>query len=160
MASRPEALVRDLSLRPHPEGGWYAEVFRSRSVVTPSDGRGPRSAFTSIYFLLTAGQQSRAHQVASDEAWHFYEGEPLELLSCDPACERLERVVLGPWDGKMRPTHVVPAGHWQCARPLGAYALVGCSVGPGFDFADFKMVADEPSVADRLERLGLHCLER
>jgi hypothetical protein len=85
---------------------------------------------------------------------------PLELLSCDPACERLERVVLGPWDGKMRPTHVVPAGHWQCARPLGAYALVGCSVGPGFDFADFKMVADEPSVADRLERLGLHCLER
>lgn len=145
--SRPDELVRHLSLRPHPEGGWYSEVFRSRATVTPADRRGERSALTAIYFLLQAGQVSRLHRVASDEAWHFYEGEPLELLTCDPAFERLEHIVLGPWNGTARPTHVVPAGHWQAARPLGAYTLAGCTVGPGFDFSDFALIRDDAAAA-------------
>lgn len=155
--TRPDALVRHLSLRPHPEGGWYSEVFRSRGRVTPADRRGERSALTIIYFLLTRGQQSRWHRVLSDEAWHFYEGDPLELWTVDASLERLERTVLGPYsadpthlDPTTRPAHVVPAGCWQAARPTGAYSLVGCSVGPGFDFADFSMLADDPTAAERL----------
>lgn len=148
--TRPETLIRQLSLRPHPEGGWYSEVFRSRGLVEADGRRGERSALTSIYFLLVEGQCSRWHRVTSDEAWHFYEGNPLELLSCDPDLERLDRVRLGPWDGEVRPTHVVPAGHWQAARPTGAYTLVGCTVGPGFDFADFSLLRDDQATADRL----------
>lgn len=152
--TRPETLVRQLSLRPHPEGGWYSEVFRSRERVTPAGRRGERSALTSIYFLLAAGQVSCWHRVTSDEAWHFYEGDPLELYSVDPAFERLDRIMLGPHaadpshdQAAVRPTHVVPAGHWQAARPTGAYALVGCTVGPGFDFADFSLLRDDPESA-------------
>jgi hypothetical protein len=156
-ATRSDALVRQLSLRPHPEGGWYAEVFRSRDRVTPADGRGERAALTSIYFLLAEGQCSRWHRVASDEVWHFYEGQPLELLTVDGAFERLERTILGPHaadpghdSAVTRPTHAVPAGYWQAVRPTGDYALVGCSVGPGFDFADFAMLSDDPAAAQKL----------
>ncbi|MBM3751430.1 MAG: cupin domain-containing protein [Acidimicrobiia bacterium] len=148
--TRPETLIRQLSLRPHPEGGWYSEVFRSRHLVTADGRRGERSALTTIYFLLVSGQCSRLHRVASDEAWHFHEGDPLELVSCDPEFERCEHVRLGPWDGTVRPAHVVPAGYWQAARPTGAYTLVGCTVGPGFDFADFAMLSDDPDAASRL----------
>ena len=155
--SRPEALIRHLSLRPHPEGGWYSEVFRSRDQVAPADRRGERSALTTIYFLLTSGQQSRWHRVLSDEAWHFYEGDPLELWTLDPSLERLERTLLGPYspdpahiDPTTRPVHVVPAEYWQAARPTGRYALAGCSVGPGFDFADFLMLGDDPAAVARL----------
>lgn len=155
--SRPEALVRHLSLRPHPEGGWYSEVFRSRHLVTPSDRRGQRAALTTIYFLLASGQQSRWHHVTSDEACHFYEGAPLELWTVDPAFERLERILLGPYapdpshtGPTTRPVHVVPAGYWQASRPTGDYTLTGCSVAPGFDFADFSMLSDDSAAAARL----------
>jgi predicted cupin superfamily sugar epimerase len=155
--TRAETLVRQLSLRPHPEGGWYSEVFRSRECVTPADRRSERSALTSIYFLLAAGQVSRWHRVMSDEAWHFYEGDAVELFSVDPNFERLERTVLGRLaedpahdQAAVRPTHVVPAGHWQGVRITGAYALVGCSVGPGFDFADFTMLSDDGPAAVKL----------
>lgn len=155
--SRPDALVRHLSLRPHPEGGWYSEVFRSRDLVTPSGRRAERAALTTIYFLLAGGQQSRWHRVTSDEAWHFYEGAPLELWIVDPALERLERILLGPYapdpahvEPTTRPVHVVPAGYWQAARPTGDYALTGCSVAPGFDFADFSMLSDDPAAVARL----------
>ncbi len=148
--TRPETLIRQLSLRPHPEGGWYSEVFRSRSLVTADGRRGERSALTTIYFLLVEGQRSRWHRVSSDEAWHFYEGDPLVLVSCDPALERCEHVRLGAWDGTARPAHVVPAGHWQAAKSAGAYTLVGCTVGPGFDFADFAMLSDDPDTASRV----------
>ena len=93
----------------------------------------------------------------SDEAWHFYEGQPIELLSVDPAFERLERTMLGQLADDpahdqiaVRPTHVVPADHWQAVRLTGGYALVGCSVGPGFDFADFTMLSDDGEAAARL----------
>ncbi len=138
--ARADDLIAALSLQPHPEGGWYAEVFRSPSGVTPADARGARSALTTIYFLLTAGQVSRLHRVRSDEAWHYYEGDPLELrVSCGDWLAG-ERRVLGPLGPEVSPVHVVPAGWWQGARPLGAYTLVGCTVGPGFDFADFELL--------------------
>lgn len=138
--SRADDLIRALDLRPHPEGGWYAEVFRSIETVTPADGRGIRSALTTIYFLLTAGQVSRLHRVLSDEVWHFYEGDPLELIVAPGDLSRSARVTLGPVGMGMALVYTVPAGDWQGARPLGNYTLVGCTVGPGFDFADFEML--------------------
>lgn len=138
--SRSDDLIAALGLQPHPEGGWYAEVFRSASTVQPADARGTRSALTTIYFLLTAGQTSRLHRVVSDEVWHFYEGNPLELTVAPGDLATLSRVTLGPAGESSAPVHAVPAGFWQGARPVGAYALVGCTVGPGFDFADFELL--------------------
>ena len=148
--TRPETLIRELSLNPHPEGGWYAEVFRSPQRVTPRDQRPDHAALTTIYFLLVQGQRSGLHRVLSDEAWHFHEGGPLRLVTCDPAFDQVDRITLGTWDATTRPTHVVPAGHWQAAEPLGDYTLVACTVGPGFDFADFSMLRDDAARANDL----------
>lgn len=122
-------------------------MFRSSLRVVPGDGRGERTALTNIYFLLVAGQASRWHRVRADEVWHFYEGDALELLTVAPGATACVRHVLGPVEGTVRPTHTVPAGHWQAARPLGQYTLAGCSVGPGFEFADFTMLSEDPDTA-------------
>ncbi len=140
---RAAELIRTLELEPHPEGGHYRERFRSPEQVRASGGR-HRSALTTIYFLLRVGELSRWHVVSSDEAWHFYEGDPLELITFDPDGTALTRTVLAPPGGTGEPVHVVPAGHWQAARTLGAYSLTGCTVGPGFDFEDFAFVSDIP----------------
>lgn len=129
MHPRAKQLIESLALAPHPEGGWYRQLFKSDSRVTRSSDGANRSALTTIYFLLVEGTYSAWHRVTSDEVWHWYEGDPLELLT------RTESVTLGP-DHRV---HVIRAGEWQAARPLGAYALVGCTVGPGFEFDDFEM---------------------
>ena len=135
-------LTRELQLTAHPEGGYYAVVFRSSSVVAPVDGRGTRPALTTIYFLLPEGAFSRWHRVWSDEVWHFYEGAPLELLELSADLASFTRFTLGPLTGDQAPVHTVHAGNWQAARTTGAYTLVGCTVGPGFDFQDFTMLSD------------------
>jgi predicted cupin superfamily sugar epimerase len=152
MHARAAKLIAQLSLQPHPEGGYYREVFRSGCLVTPADGRGARAALTTIYFLLPAGAASRWHRVTSDEVWHFYEGGPLELLELDTGCRTLSRHGLAALaaDSQAAPTCTIPAGHWQAARTLGDYTLVGCTVGPGFDFADFMMLADDAAHATRV----------
>ncbi|MGH7529595.1 MAG: cupin domain-containing protein [Gemmatimonadales bacterium] len=147
MHSRAQELIRALNLRPHPEGGHYAEVFRSGRRVRPLD-RNERAAVTTIYFLLCAGEHSRWHRVRSDEVWHWYEGDPLELVLLDDA--GLRRVRLGPTAKDTRPVAVVDADCWQAARPLGNYTLVGCTVAPGFEFEDFALMADELEVIERL----------
>lgn len=135
-------------MQPHPEGGHYVEIHRSATRVQPADGRPARSALTTIFFLLIAGEISRWHRViGSDEVWHVHEGAPLELLTAGLEFERLDRHVLGPVNGAQRPVHVVEAGVWQAARSTGDYTLVACSVGPGFDFADFEMLRDDPEAA-------------
>jgi predicted cupin superfamily sugar epimerase len=152
LPARAAALVRQLDLRPHPEGGWYRELFRGDGTVRPADDRGERAALTTIYFLLVAGTASRWHRVTSDEAWHLYEGDPLELLELAPDASSLACHLLAPigHGTGAAPVHVIPAGAWQAARPLGEYTLVGCSVGPGFDFADFAMLADDPAASARV----------
>ena len=130
MHPRAAELIAMLELRPHPEGGFYREVFRSDAQVTPADARGSRAALTTIYFLLPDGAVSRWHQVASDEVWHLYEGGPLELLELGPTGDELARHLLaslGSGDGA--PVRTIAAGQWQAARPLGDYVLVGCTVG-------------------------------
>jgi predicted cupin superfamily sugar epimerase len=147
MHARAAALISLLDLQPHPEGGFYREIFRSTALVTPADRRGPRAALTSIYFLLPEGTFSRWHRVRSDELWHFYEGDPLELLEVDASGRDLARHRLGPLGDAGAAVQAIPAESWQAARPLGAYTLVGCTVAPGFDFTDFRLLADEPEVA-------------
>ncbi len=148
--SRATELLTTLRLAPHPEGGHFREVYRSPDRVQHADGRAPRSALTNILFLLAAGESSRWHRVTSDEVWHYYEGEGLELLVAPPQMDRVARVVLGPVTAGQRPAYTVPAHWWQAARPLGAYALVGCTVAPGFDFADFTFLRDDAALSQRV----------
>ena len=132
-------LVEKLALVPHPEGGWYREIYRSgRRVQTR---RGPRSAVTTIHYLLEREQLSRWHVVEADEIWHFYGGAALELIGYDPATHRLERHVLGDACQGNKTVAVIAADEWQAARSLGEYSLVGCTVAPGFEFEDFRFVA-------------------
>jgi predicted cupin superfamily sugar epimerase len=148
MHPRASELISELQLEPHPEGGFFREVFRSGRVVQQQDARGLRAALTTIYFLLTKGQHSRWHRVASDEVWHFYAGEPLELFWVD-AARVVHRAVLG--IGVQ--VAVVPAGCWQAGRPLGEYALVDCTVGPGFDFKDFELLSVPSAEWQMLEQI-------
>ena len=132
-------LITRLRLEPHPEGGWYREVHRSGELITTA--RGPRSAITSIYFLLEARQKSRWHVVASDELWHHVGGAPLELVTYSPDTRVVHHAVLGSPNDAREPTGIARAGVWQAARSLGEYSLMACDVGPGFDFEDFRFVS-------------------
>jgi uncharacterized protein len=126
-------IVAALGMNSHPEGGWYVETFRD----TPQGGRGHSTA---IYYLLESGQRSHWHRVIdAAEVWHFYDGAPLELgLSPDGKASILEILGLNLAMGQ-RPQIVVPPNHWQSARSLGAWTLVGCTVAPGFEFSSFEM---------------------
>ncbi|SOD03813.1 hypothetical protein SAMN05216486_11816 [bacterium JGI 053] len=152
MHPRAEELVHRLRLEPHPEGGFYREVFRSALRVQPEDARPPRSALTLIYFLLVDGGCSRWHRVASDEAWSWVEGDALELLWIDAALDGFTRELLGAPGEDREAAAVIPAGDWQAARTTGAYTLVTCAVGPGFDFADFTMLSELPDLAAEVSR--------
>ncbi|MCU0646400.1 MAG: cupin domain-containing protein [Gemmatimonadaceae bacterium] len=148
MHPRATTLIAQLDLTPHPEGGHYRELYRSPVMLDPGDGRSPRSALTGIYFLLAAGEYSAWHRVRSDEVWHVYEGDGLELLMASPDGRRVQRVALGAVGAQSGgPQQLVPAGWWQAARPLGGYVLAGCNVAPGFDFADFSFLRDVPDMA-------------
>ena len=153
MHSRAAELVKLLDMRPHPEGGHYAEVFRSAHRVQVLDRNVERAALTTIYFLLTEGEFSRWHRVDSDEIWHYHEGAAIELLLFDD--QGLRRMPLGPVERATRSTIVVPAGTWQAARSTGAYTLGACTVGPGFDFVDFALAIDSPEVAARIAGGGV-----
>ena len=151
MDPRARQLIERLGLAPHPEGGFFREHFRAAGSVVPEDGRGARAALTAIHFLLPAGQVSRWHAVASDEVWSFQEGDPLALVCAAPDTLRVEQVRLGRASDGHAPAFAVPAGYWQAAWPAGAFALVSCAVGPGFDFADFRLLGDDPAARRRIE---------
>ena len=129
-----EALIEKLGLKRHPEGGWYGETFRAPAAP------GERAASTAIYFLLRRGECSHWHRLhTADEVWHHYAGAPLELRIAAPGDPPHART-LGPaiFAGQT-PQIVVPAGAWQSARSLGDWTLVGCTVAPAFEFADFEL---------------------
>lgn len=136
-----DEIISRLGLKPHPEGGFYRESYRSPG--TFESGRGPRAHSTAVYFLLRRGEISRLHRLKSDEVWHFYGGGPLTVAEIAPDGTRRE-TVLGPdLDAGQTPQHVVPAGSWFGAFPSEGteFSLVGCTVAPGFDFSDFEMAA-------------------
>ena len=134
-------LIERLQLTPHPEGGYFRETYRASESIgasaLPRRFSGERSISTAIYFLLEAGQCSHLHRIRSDEVWHFYAGDPLDVVEIDGA-GGLRTTRLGA--GRVY-QHVVPAGVWFGAAPAegGRFALVGCTVAPGFDFADFEL---------------------
>jgi predicted cupin superfamily sugar epimerase len=133
-------VIGKLGLKPHPEGGYYAETHR----IPSPDGQ--RSPGTAIYYLLARGDRSHWHRVDATEFWHFYDGAPLEL-SLSPG-KGVQPHVLGPdLAAGQRPQVVVPPGHWQSARSLGDWTLVGCTVSPGFEFSGFEMAAPDWSPA-------------
>lgn len=133
--------VELLKLQAHPEGGYFAENYRSSLEIQAAGFEGIRNAATSIYFLLEAGQFSALHRIKSDEIWHFYEGGPLNIIEIDLngalVISRLGRNL--PEGEKL--SYTVKAGHWFGSRPAAGtkFSLVGCTVSPGFDFADFEM---------------------
>lgn len=131
-------IIRRLDLLPHPEGGYYRETFRSALVLDLPDGR-HRPAATAIYFLLPAGTWSGWHRVASDEVWHHYAGGALRLHLLGRGTVRLD---------DDEPQQVVPAGVWQAAEPERDAVLCGCTVAPGFDFADFELGTAERLLAE------------
>jgi predicted cupin superfamily sugar epimerase len=150
------ALIERLGLAPHPEGGFFAETYRS-----PRNA-GDRAVSTAIYFLITAANPSRLHRVTrGDEIWHFYLGDPLEMLQLDPEGESRTIAIGTNIEKGERPQVLVPAGVWQgvAVKSGGRYALVGATVTPGFDFADFelgdrdRLVAAYPQCADSIRAL-------
>ncbi|MFM0380608.1 cupin domain-containing protein [Paraburkholderia strydomiana] len=162
-AARDE-LIHRFDLKPHPEGGFFSETYRSAEHVSRAGGSAEtRSASTVIYYLLCDGAHSAWHRIKSDEVWHFYAGEPLHVHVLDESgalvTHRLGNAL----------THrgtvfqaVVPAGLWfaaECADPA-AFALVGCTVAPGFEFSEFELAdvdalkAQYPQHAAHIERLG------
>ncbi|ARE39673.1 hypothetical protein RGUI_1532 [Rhodovulum sp. P5] len=133
-----DEIIATLNLAPHPEGGWYRETWRA-----DADGNA-RATGTAIYYLLAEGQRSHWHRVDADEIWLFHAGDPLELRLSASKEGPAQRSILGAdLATGARPQVVVPAHHWQSARPLGAWTLVSCTVSPGFTFDGFEMAAPD-----------------
>jgi predicted cupin superfamily sugar epimerase len=125
-----DEIIDVLGLRPHPEGGWFAETWR--------DDTPPRGAGTAIYFLLRAGERSHWHRVDAAETWHHYTGAPLELSIAHAGA--VTTTVLGTdLAAGQRPQATVPAGAWQAAVTTGELTLVGCTVAPAFRFEGFEL---------------------
>lgn len=137
--------IEQLKLERHPEGGFFRQTYRAPLVIDqsalPPGFQGPRSASTAIYFLLAADDFSALHRLAADEAWHFYTGAALLVHSIDLHGNHVAAKLGSNPEAGEQFQHVVPAGHWfgACLERLDTYALVGCTVAPGFDFADFEM---------------------
>lgn len=160
-----QEIIQHLGLLPHPEGGYYREVYRSAGTIAhtalPHAFGGNRNYSTSIYYLLQQGDYSGFHRIKSDEGWHFYAGGTL-LIHClseetGYTCLRLGKDLAGGEQFQ----HVVPAGVWFASEPAPGtdFVLAGCTVSPGFDFADFEMAEKAcllrrfPGESVRIDRL-------
>ena len=157
MTTTAQSYIKALHLQPHPEGGFFSESYRSEQTLQlpmPGGDVHQRNICTAIYFLLEAGNFSAFHRIQSDEIWHFYAGQALEVLELRPGgdlrCTRLGPDILR---GEL-PQYVVPADTWFASRVAdgGTFSLVGCTVAPGFDFADFRLARRE----DLLVSFPLH----
>ena len=136
-----QLLIDKLELKPHPEGGYYRETYRSTEHITPANFEGDRSYSTAIYFLLTSENFSAFHKIKQDEVWHFYAGSPLFVHVIDEkGIYTRHSVGIDISKGEV-PQLVVKAGDWFGSSVVNenAYSLVGCTVAPGFDFRDFEM---------------------
>lgn len=162
--TRAKELIKQLELQPHPEGGFYREVFRSENSVlplieqlqggTPTKPGEKRASMTSIFFLLEKGDFSAFHQVKSDEVWQLILGGPLEVYSLTTDGEIQKNLLAVDQGGGFNPQHVIKAGQLQASRlaPNAEFALCTCIVAPGFEFKDFYM----PSRQEMLSILPQH----
>ena len=148
-------LIDKFQLAPHPEGGFYRETYRAPMILPkeglPSGFKGPRSASTAIYFLLQPGMFSAFHRIQSDELWHFYAGDPLLVHVIDEPGEHSQIELGSDYEAGQVFQASVAAGCWFGSelKAGGEFALVGCTVAPGFDFADFR-------IASRNELTGMY----
>ena len=141
--------IKTLEMTPHPEGGYYKEIYRSQDIIQttglPQRYSSPRNTSTSIYFLLTGDNFSAFHRLKSDEIWHFYTGSSLTIyVIAEDGTYTAQKLGSDYENGEIF-QFVVPANHWfasRCNDPEG-FSLVGCMVAPGFDFADFEMAERE-----------------
>jgi uncharacterized protein len=140
-----ENIIRTLQLKAHPEGGYFRETYRSRGTISSEElGKkysGKRNFSTCIYFLLTSESFSVFHRIIQDEAWHFYDGSPL-ILHMISKEGGYSKVTIGRnFEMGEIPQFVVPGGTWFAAEVSikDSFSLLGCTVAPGFDFADFEM---------------------
>ncbi|MBL0103213.1 MAG: cupin domain-containing protein [Bacteroidetes bacterium] len=140
-----ESIIEKLQLKPHPEGGYYSETYRSAGEISAadlgSDFSGKRSFSTAIYFLLTPKMFSAFHRIRSDEMWHFYKGAPIALHMIDAEGRYSEKTIGNDILNGEHPQFMVPAGVWFASHTKGEenYSLAGCTVSPGFDFQDFEL---------------------
>src|SRR5579863_3377684 len=145
--------IEQLKLDPHPEGGYFRQTYRSNVLIPrqalPAGFKGDRAASTAIYFLLEGMNFSAFHRLKSDEVWHFYVGAPLVVHVIDPNGKH-NSILLGsdPESGEVL-QGIVPAGCWFASHVADwkSFAVVGCTVAPGFDFADFEMAKREELVS-------------
>lgn len=142
--NRADKWIELLGLEKHPEGGWYKESYRSTEQVPmlglPGRFDGERAFCTAIYFLLSGDEFSAFHRIKQDELWHFYDGDGLTVHVIDRAGYYSENRLGRDIENNESFQLVVQAGDWFGANLTdGGYALVGCTVAPGFDFADFEM---------------------
>lgn len=149
-------LVDTYGLLPHPEGGYYKELYRSTQTIAAAalnnNFDGDRNYCTSIYFLLTSANFSGFHRIKQDEVWHFYAGHPLTVHVIDAEGKYSAHVVGFDLAKGIAPQFVVPAGAWFASSVNSvageeAYSFVGCTVAPGFDFRDFEL-ADRTKLLD------------
>lgn len=138
-------LIQLYNLQPHPEGGWYRQTYKCEEKVAamalPERFSGDRSFSTAIYFLLEKGNFSTFHRIKSDECWHFYSGDPLQIYIIQQN-GTLDIITLGnDFEKAQSFQYVVPANCWFASRPAtgSSYCFVGCTVSPGFEFDDFEL---------------------
>jgi len=145
--------IEHLQLQPHPEGGYFREVYRSAETITadllPTPYESERSFATSIYFLLKSDQISAFHRLKSDEIWHFYSGSPITVYIIDKAGRLSENICGRDVRNNEQLQLVIPYGCWFAAKvnQPDSYSLVGCNVAPGFDFSDFEL-ADKSALME------------
>jgi uncharacterized protein len=137
--------IQHLKLQPHPEGGAYARVYTAELIIPrsslPENFSGDRNSCTHIYYLLQQNDFSAFHRIQSDELWHFYDGDTLCIYELDRDGELTEHVLGKNLEKGESPFLVIKAGNWFASKLKSGstYALLGCTVSPGFDFADFEM---------------------
>jgi predicted cupin superfamily sugar epimerase len=163
VTERAQAIINGLGLAPHPERGFFVETYRADTAVSAATHAGPRAASTAIYFLVTADAPATyLHRLLSDEVFHLYEGGPLDILRLHPdGRSDVARLGIDLAAGE-RPQLVVPAGTWFGTElaPGAPYCLVGCTVAPGFEFADFALATGPelatryPAAAERIARMS------
>lgn len=142
--NKADIYIKKLRLTPHPEGGFFREIYRSDELIKddlPDRYKGNHTFSTSIYFLLKGKQKSLLHKLKSDEIWHFYDGSGVKLFTID-ANGKLSNKLLGKnIDAKESMQLVIKRGYWFCAEVSdeNSFSLFGCTVAPGFDFSDFEL---------------------
>lgn len=152
MNSKTEAIKNAYQMQPHPEGGFYKETYRSNLLLAgeslQNGMNGIRSCSTAILFLLVENSFSAFHRIKSDEVWHFYDGDSVEIHVIESnGLNRMIKLGKNPLQNEVFQA-VVPTGAWFASKTAGVYSLVGCTVAPGFDFADFELAKAELLAAE------------